>query len=202
MKSTWVRRSLVLVTVLIAGGLSGCDRGQSESKKKKAASKTNADQVDPTTPKPEYAFAPGLEDEYPDVVAFLRRFMETSLAGDYAGYRRLVSRAADPESRTRFEKVLNSLRSLSIESIEEIEIAKVPAPTYLVIGLPEFLPGQKVALRRGTNSRIAILVFPEEGELRTTFAPSSFQPAPEETQPASAPAASAPSYPWDQDADY
>ena len=102
----------------------------------------------------------------------------------------------------RFEKVLNSLRSLSIESIEEIESPQIPAPTYLVIGQPEFLPGQKISLRRGDTTKIAILVFPEEGELRMSFAPSSLQPAPNETQPASAPAASAPSYPWDQDGDY
>ena len=202
MQHTWVRRSLVLALVLLASGLAGCDRGKAEPKKKKPAPGGSADQVDPTAPKPEYAFAAGLEEQYPDVVVFLRRFMETSLAGDYAGYRRLVSRAADPESRARFEKVLNSLRSLTIESIEEIETPQVPAPTYLVIGQPEFLPGQKVPLRRGNNSRIAILVFPEEGELRTCFAPSALQPAAEETQPASAPAASAPSYPWDQNADY
>ena len=202
MRHPWVRRSLVLVMTLLAGGITGCDRGKSEPKKRKSASKASADQVDPTAPKPEYAFAAGLEEQYPDVVAFLQRFMETSLAGDYAGYRRLVSRAADPESRVRFEKVLNSLRSLTIESIEEIEAPQIPAPTYLVIGQPEFLPGQKISLRRGDNSKIAILVFPEEGELRMSFAPSSFQPAPDETQPATTPATSAPSYPWDQDGDY
>jgi hypothetical protein len=202
MQRMWVRRSLVLTLILLAGGLGGCDRGKSTPKKKKSDAKANADQVDPTAPKPEYAFAAGLAEQYPDVVTFLRRFMETSLAGDYAGYRRLVSRAADPESRVRFERVLNSLRSLSIESIEEIETAQLPTPTYLVIGQPEFRPGQKIALRRGENSKIAILVFPEEGELRMSFAPSRLQPEVEETQPATAPATSAPSYPWDQEGNY
>jgi hypothetical protein len=191
-----------LVAVL-ACATAGCERGSSPAQRK---STTQAqDQVEPLTPKPEYVFAPGLEEQYPQVVGFLRRFMETSLAGDYAGYRRMVSRLADPESRARFENILNSLRTLTIESIEEVDLATGATespPAYRVVSRVEFLPHRKVALRRGDNSRIAILVFEEEGELRMAPAPAEHQPADEESGPASGPATTAPSYPWDADADY
>lgn len=199
MRRTWELLVLgwLAATLLCAG--SGCER---ENPAARSAAAGTQDQVEPLTPKPEYSFAPGLEDAHPRVVAFLRRFMETSLVGDYAGYRRLVSRQADPESRARFETILNSLRTLRIESIEEVELEQVPQPAYRVISEVEFLPNRKVALRRGDNSRVAILVFEEEGELRMAPAPSEQQPLTEEAGPAAEPATSAPSYPWDADGDY
>jgi hypothetical protein len=188
-----------LVAALV-GALPGCERGDTPAKRPAPAA--GSDQVEPMAAKPEYTVAAGLEEKYPQVVDFLRRFMETSLAGDYAGYRRMVSRAADPESRTRFEKILNSLRTLTIESIEETDLAQLPQPTYKVLSRVEFLPDHKVALRRGDNSRVAILVFEEEGELRMAPAPSEVQPAADEPGTASGPATSAPSYPWDAGGDY
>ena len=193
--------NLLLVGCALAlAGLGACDRG--DATKAKKAAKPAQQPVEPATPKPEYVFADGLEEQYPQVVGFLRRFMETSLAGDYAGYRRLVSRLADPASRARFEKILNSLQKLSVETIEPVELAEGPSPAYRVISRVEFLPHQKVGLRRGDNSRVAILVFAEEGELRMVPAPSEHQPASDESEPTSGPTATAPSYPWDAEGDY
>mgnify|MGYP001185036883 CR=1 FL=1 len=198
-RSTWWR-VLTLTAIAVVCGVTACDRGSPSGKRPSSAPAPAV--VEPTSPKPEYYFAAGLERDYPDVVAFLRQFMETSLAGDYAGYRRLVSRATDPESRARFERVLNSLRSLTIQEIKEIDAAHVPQPTYLVISQVDLLPEHKVALRRADEDRIAILVFPEEGELRMTFAPAEMQPLGDAEAPVTAPATSQPSYPWEQDADY
>lgn len=192
----------VCLTVgLLGGTLSGCDRGKPPSRATEAAAPTWP--VEPTAPKPEYSFASGLEPAYPEVVAFLRHFMETALAGDYAAYRKLVARVADPESRERFESVLNALKLLAIETIEELEASQFASPAYLVTARAELLPGKKVTLRRGSNSRVAILVLQEEDELRMMLAPSELQPEAETTQPAAtAPATTAPSYPWKQDGDY
>jgi hypothetical protein len=187
------------LVVGLACALAGCER--SDTPRKGTPSTQAQDQVEPLTPKPEYAFAAGLEEEYPQVADFLRRFMETSLAGDYTGYRRMVSRLADPESRSRFEAILNSLQKLTIQSIEEIDLPQVSGTAYRVVSQVEFLPHHKVTLRRGDNSRVAILVFEEEGELRMAPAPAEHQPAPDEAPPTSGPA-TAPSYPWDADGDY
>jgi hypothetical protein len=178
----------------------GCSRGK-DTPKGSSADK-QAGHVEPTTPKPEYDFAAGLEAQYPEIVGFVRQFLETALAGDYAGYRKLVARVADPESRARFESVLNAMKSLSIEAIEELEMSPIPPPTYLVTARAELLPEKRVTLRRGSNSRVAILVLQEEGEWRMMLAPSELQPSAETTQPATAPATTAPSYPWQQDGDY
>ena len=179
------RRIMGLAMVLLACGQIACDRGKDAGRSKQSAARK--EQVEPTTPKPEYTFAAGLEEQYPDAVAFLRRFLETCLAGDYAGYRGLVTRRGDPESRGRFEKILNSLRSLGIESIEEIELPQIPPPAYLVVGKVEFLPDRPVALRHRNNNRIAILVLEEEGEMRMGLAPPALQPEPDEESTANCP---------------
>ena len=58
-----------------------------------------------------------------------------------------------------------------------------------------------MTLRRGDNSRVAILVFEEEGELRMAPAPAEHQPDADEAGATSGPT-TAPSYPWDADGDY
>lgn len=196
--SGWLRlgRTLLLGAAL-AGLLSGCER-EPQTPKQQTRATTRA-----AKPRPTYRIPPGLEDEHPDVVVFLRQFMETALANDYAGYRRLVSRAADPESRARFEKVLGALETLTVEAIEPIELPQLAGPAYRVISHVRLDPERKLALRRNDESRIAILVFTEEGELRMVFAPAELQPQPmsqptDETQPTT----TAPDYPWQSGADY
>ncbi|MEW6198295.1 MAG: hypothetical protein AB1601_06475 [Planctomycetota bacterium] len=186
----------VLATVM---ALPACDRGADEGSAASAR-----ERVEPAVHKPHYAFAAGLEEAYPDVCVFLRQFMETALAGDYTGYRRLVSRVADPESKTRFEKILNALQSLTIESIETVDLARYGVGTgYLVTSRVVFVPNPKVALRRPDRNGIAILVFEEEGELRMMPAPAELQPRGEGPTSAESPTTtSAPSYPWDEDGDY
>ncbi len=160
------------------------------------------DMVPPVTAQPEYAFAHGLDDAYPEVVSFLRHLLETCLAGDYRGYRQLVSRGVDPESRARFEKVLESLQRLDVESITEVDLPRVPPPAYYVVSRVKLRPESESILRRRDNDRVAILVFEEEGELRMAIAPPDLQPARDEP-PASQPTTtSAPSYPWDENVDY
>ncbi len=202
-----LRTALVLAMVLVAGGLAGCERKESKSAKAPAAPAAPAgDTVALPAQKPEYSFAPGLTESYPDIVGFMRHFLETCLAGDYAGYRQLVARATDPESRSRFERMLHALRSLHVDAIVRVESRHLPDPAYLVTGKAEFNVDERAAARhkdRGPR-RLGVLVFQEEGEWRLMLAPRELQPAENETQPASGAAAtsSAPSYPWDEDGDY
>jgi hypothetical protein len=197
MRPIWPKLMILVATVLVIGP-AACDRGKNAAVSKSAASQKP---VEPAGPKPDYAFAAGLDDEYPEVVRFLRHFMETALAGDYAGYRRLVSRVADPESRARFEKVLNSLRSLTIESIEETHLPDV-REAYRVVAAAELRPEAQETLRRRNNNRLAILVLEEEGEFRMMLASSDLQPAETQPQPATAPTGTAPNYPWRSEGDY
>ena len=155
--------------------------------------------------KPTYSFAEGLADEHPEIVTFMRRFLEICMAGDYTAYREMVSRQVEPESRSRFKQVLHSLRGIVIESIDEVEIRRLPEPTYLVVGRATLSP-EAAARRHLTGPRgISILVFQEDGEYRMVNAPPSLQPGSEEHEPDAipgAPTTSAPSYPWDEDEDY
>ena len=198
------------IAALVLTALAGCNRKPKPAKP--AAPAANEDDVDPPAAKPEYSFAAGLEQAYPEVVGFLRHFLATSLVGDYSGYRRLVARAVgprtvDPESRGRFEKILYSLRALTVESIEPLDLRAVPPPLYLVTARAEFDPSRRVALRRGSNNRVAILVLKEDDEWRMAPAPEDLQPR-SATESASAangttqPAAPEPNYPWDRNGDY
>ena len=190
------------MAILLACGLSACDRGS----RPPAPPPTTQpkDLVALPAEKPDYSFAAGLADEHPEVIGFMRHFLETCLTGDYAGYRRLVARRTDPESRARFERVLHALRHLKIESIEVIAVRELPPPVYLVIAEADYVLDESAALRRRAGPRrVAMLIFKEEGEWRTAFAPAELQPVGEDLEPASAPATtSAPSYPWDEDEDY
>ncbi len=151
---------------------------------------------------PRYEFPPGLEEQYPEAIGFLRQFLETCLAGDYAGYRRLVARRADPESRTRFERMLQSLRSLVVESVRTVELPEVAGPVYVVTSRVEFAAPPKGTQRREGTRRVAILVLNEDGQWRMALAPTHLQPPAEEPPAATAPATTAPSYPWQADGDY
>ncbi len=115
-----------LALLCLLCGPASCDRGSgtkpSRKSGKPAASQISSDFVALPSHKPQYAFAAGLTDQYAPITGFLRHFLETCLAGDYAGYRRLVTRAQEPESRGRFEKMLNSMRAVTILSIEEVEL--------------------------------------------------------------------------------
>ena len=190
-----------LAVVTMAGGLCltlACDRGDSSKSKAPA----ERDLVPPPAVRPEYTFTNADREAYPEIVAFLRHFLETCLAGDYAGYRELASRTREPESRERFEVVYHAIRVLRVESIEPVKMALLSDEVYLVTCDIELDPETKARLRRKTN-KIAILVLKEQGEWRVLPAPSKLQPPPEEPQPTTAAApTSAPSYPWDEDGDF
>lgn len=161
------------------------------------------DRVTPPAEKPDYTFAAGLAERYPEVVSFMRHVLETCLAGDYAGYRLLVARSADPESRARFERILHALRSARIESIEEVEVREVPPPTYLVVGSAELQADERSARHRPAGPRrIGILVLKEEDQWRVRLASGDVQLADDADTMTAPTTTSAPSYPWDEDGDY
>ncbi len=201
MSKTWRMSGLVAMAVL-ACSLCACERKSPPPPK--PAPQPAKDLVPLPAEKPEYSFAAGLAESHPDVVGFMRHFLETCLAGDYSGYRRLVARRSDPESRARFERILHSLHRLTVETIEPLSLREVPPPVYLVISKAEFVLDEKATRRRsGEPRRLAILALQEEGEWRLALAPAELQPTTETQAATSAPAtSSAPSYPWDQDGDY
>ena len=193
--------SFLLIVALCAVLLPACERGPSESR---STQRTDNDQqrVEPPAVKPEYTFAEEVREQHVQIVAFLRQFLETCLAGDYAGYRKLASRKREAEGRERFQAVFHAIRTLRVESIEPIDLPRVSEETYLVTCAVDFLPESKTRLRRNTN-KIAILVLKEEGEWRVLPAPTELQPPEDElATTTSAPATTMPSYPWDEDGDF
>ena len=78
----------------------------------------------------------------------------------------------------------------------------MPSPAYRVVFRAQL--SEEHQARRGESSReLAIIVFKESGKWWMATAPEELQPV-REPPPAtsSAPAASAPSYPWDEEGDY
>jgi len=185
--------SLALCVLLLCG----CDRRPTGPA---AAAGASEPPIEPPAYLPEYRVAEGLREQHPEVTAFVDEFLQTCLAGDYLGYRRLVSRYVTPESRDRFRKIYHALRSVSVDSIERLDgVLPDGSPAYLVISSADFDPESKVRLRH-QNRRLAILVMPEDGQWRMRPAPPELQPQ-EAAAPAasSGPTTSAPSYPWDVD---
>ena len=179
---------------LLVGLLLGCDgRGNPASKVAESTSQPRA---------PLLKFAADLRAPFPDVSAFLDRFLHTCQAGDYAGYRRLVSRASIPETRERFEAMYHAVETVTVESIESVETSAIPPPVYRVVTSVEFTP-QPQSRPRQRQRKVAILVFKEENNWVMAPAPRELQPQ-DELPPTttSAPTASAPAYPWDEEGDY
>lgn len=176
----------------------GCDK----PKHSNAAQSQKSPQSAPASaPKrlPSYTFSVGVEAAQPEVAGFVRSFMETCLAGDYRGYRRLVSRFDAPETEGRFSAIYKAVLRATIQSIEPLPERSDGRADFLVITDIEFDPESNIAVRRKSR-QVAMLVFKEEGAWRMARAPASLQPHPElaieEDAPESAPA-SGPSYPWD-----
>ncbi len=189
-----------VLAALAAGTLPACDRGDTP-----IPSEPEQKETVPAPPKeqrPTYKFMPGLREEHPEVSGFVREFLETCLAGNYEDYRKLVSRAANPESKERFQAIYYTIKSVTVETIEVVELPGLPPPAYLVVSTVDFHPDRKVSVRAGANRDIAILVLKEEGRWRMVPAPAELQPEEKHPATASAPTTSAPHYPWDEDGDY
>lgn len=197
-----IARTGLCLLAILTSALAACERGPAPASR--PANTEAVDRVQLPPEKPAYSFAPGLSEQHPAVVAFMRHFLETCMAGDYAGYRRLIARATEPESRARFERVLNTLRKLRVESIELIELKQLPPPVYLVVSEAEFVLDEKAARHRAPGPRrVAVLVVQEEREYRLILAPPELQPDKDADQDTATSATStAPSYPWDQDGDH
>lgn len=200
-----VMRWVVWIAPLLL--LSACERKPHGNDAPLPPTPVDEQRVELPAQKPEYEFAAELRTQYPEVVDFVQHFLETCLAGDYTAYRGMVARFADPESRTRFERILHTLRRLQIEAIGPLKNEQLPQPAYLVIGQVELAPEDKAGRTRPRGPRrIGILVVREEGqapgEFRIALAPRELQPGNEEpaTEPASGPS-TAPSYPWDEEGD-
>ncbi len=188
------RAVAVLAALLLLGG---CERSKTGTG---APSPAIDPPINPPAVLPEYRFAEGLREQYPEVCAFLRDFLETCLAGDYAGYRRHVSRFEKPESRERFEVIYHALRRVAIEKIEPLGVSEGSSQpiAYLVVSAAEFDPQSNVSLRHRDRG-LALLVVSEDGGWRMRVAPPEWQPSetpPPQTSPASAPTTQ---YPWDED---
>jgi hypothetical protein len=192
---------LVAVLALAAALLPGCGR---DGKNKDAAAGGGAADAlahtDPPPPAVRHDIHADVYEEHPQVAAFLERFIEVCNAADYAGYRELVATAFTPEPRERFDAIQRALRSVAVEQVEPIELPDLPPPAYLVTCAVELDPEARVALR-GTNRRLAILVFLEQGQWRMALAPARLQPR--HTQPgdpADEPAEPDTFFPWDVEA--
>jgi len=154
--------------------------------------------------RPELTFPAEMRAAAPEISAFLDRFLDAWLNGNYPAYRRLVSRAHTPENRERFELISAATAAVTVEAVDLIETPRLPPPAYLAVFHVELTPD--AAERRGESTRkIAIIVFKELEQWKMAAAPAEYQP--KAPAPASAPAAPpasapAPEYPWDEEGDY
>ncbi len=155
----------------------------------------------PTT-LPTYTFSPGLREQHPDVVAFVQKFLETCLAGDYAGYRQLVSRARQPQSRERFLAIYHGLSRVEVESIAPVRLPGVETEAFRVISTVHVHSEQARAALRGEQRRLAIVVLLEAGQYAMLPAPADLQPHDQQPATDEARPAEGPDYPWDQNVDY
>lgn len=151
---------------------------------------------------PDYRLPPDLARDYPQVAGFVQQFLNVCLAGDYEGYRQLVSRIRTPESQGRFEAMLGAIASVDVVSIREVSPPDLPPPVFVVVSHVTFKPDQRVSAR-GQERDIAILVFREQDAWRMLPAPPALQPHDEAPPPASQPdEPNLPPYPWDEGIDY
>jgi hypothetical protein len=197
-----IRRALrCTFTVGMMGGLLlGCDRG--ESSPPADIPETPEPTAKAPPPLTALTFPAELRASYPKVSTFLDEILGAWLAGDYEGYRRLVSRAYAPEPRDRFEAIRDVTEAVTVESIEPVETTQLPNPAYRVV-LSAELSAEHQARRGEKRRKLAIVVFKESGQWRMATAPAAHQPQ-NEPPPAtsSAPTTSAPAYPWDEEGDY
>lgn len=204
----------LISTILVVTG--GCDRKAST----KDSSPTTARAVDsksPTAGLPRYEIDETLRHEYPHIVRFLEQFLETCLANDYAGYRKMVTRRVEPEPRDRFESIYRAIDRVVVASLRKIdpsgpvpELRGFEGPLFLAIARIELNapptgtgPAAATKVNRNRVRDIAIVIFEEDGDWRMAPAPSRYQPASE--QPTGDSAQSQPtskiSYPWDESGD-
>lgn len=181
--------------------LAACDRDPASSGASSShAQERRQEMVAPPASKPRYEFAPGLAEKHADIVGFVRQFLETCLAGDYVGYREMVSRRRSPETRERFSRTFHAIERLRIESIETTQIPDLPPPVYIVTSAVEFRPDSKPAFRESRRA-IAILVFRELDEWRMAPAPSELQPTDRDEEEDAESQPVLPDYPWDEQGD-
>lgn len=198
-----MHRWLPLPFVLVAA-LTGCDSGPPQ---KAPPPPTPFKKLEPTTAPVRVVFLPearerDIKSARFEVQQFVERFLNICAAGDYAGYRKLVSRTTTPQSEKRFSTVFYAVKQISVQAIDEIDNARFPESTFRVVMKVEFLPGKQAELRRNRDE-VAILVFPEEGEWRMRAAPNELQPRGTSSQPTSDESPTdtqpAPEYPWEED---
>lgn len=177
----------------------GCSRDQQPPDAARAEHREQSrERVAPPPEPPEFSIQRGLRERHPDVVAFVEQFLATCLAGDYAGYRKLVSRRRSPESRERFQAVYYALKNVVVESIEPIDLPNTPPPVFRVQCHVSIRPDQPHAVK-WQQRRIAILVTQEDAQWRMIPAPSELQPPTDELPPQTAPATQepVPDFPWE-----
>ncbi len=181
----------------VVATLAGCERSEPGH----TAAPPPGQRVAVPAQRPAYSFAAGLAEREPEIAGFLRHLLETCLVGDYEGYRMLVARSVEPDSRARFEKTLGALKSVVIENIEAVHSDRLPEPCYRVLARAEFHPEAQARRARGRAVRnFALLVVREEGQWRAALAPAELQPEDEVPESATGEEpSSGPSYPWDQE---
>ncbi|HUW85059.1 MAG TPA: hypothetical protein VMZ31_19940 [Phycisphaerae bacterium] len=135
---------------------------------RKAESIDTEDRIRTKGEPPTFSFAPEATCEDTAVNGFVKRFVQTCLNGDYAGYREMVTRLVEPIGREAFETAWHAVERVEVNSIVLTEgVQRYPAPVYLVgaeveMREPEASDAHVVAGPRVRN--VNILVFQEAGE--------------------------------------
>lgn len=194
MRLVFQRARTLLCAAALVVALSGCDTSSQGR-----ADATRGEEAPPNRVRlAQYRFAPGLAEANPEVAAFLRGFLETCLARDYEGYRRMLSTSATPDSRERFEALFDALEAITIDAIEPRADAAVEGGQAFVVRWTVDIDPTTPLGQRRARRHVAALVHRELGIWRIRPAPGERR-TPSGTAPASAPAASAPVYPWEDE---
>lgn len=185
---------------VVAASMTGCEGDSKEQGGRRASDEPI--RVEPSASRPSYQFADGLQSRHPAVADFVTEFLNTCLAGDYSGYRSLVTKRRQPETKDRFQAIYYSIRKVTIDAIEQVQIPDLPGETYLVQATVTLDPESRIAVR-GQVRQIAILALAEDGEWRMAPAPAALQPGQAlDAGEAGADPTSAPTYLWDEGIDY
>lgn len=187
-----VRAAAVALLVAAAAPLTGCKR--QDDARQAAQTPTSA-----PARLPAYVIDPNLSSRYAEAAEFVRKFLDTCYAGDYAGYRALVGRRFTPQTQERFTAMYQALESVTVESIEPVNVPELGGEAFVVVSQISLDASKRVALR-GANRRLAIVVFREEGQWRMGPAPRRLRPDAPPTDPADSSDPEQSTYfPWDAD---
>jgi len=171
-----MQRLAIINVLLTAAAISGCG-GQADSKASAKGQNflDNQGRIDvaKVEDKPEIIFPKAAHSTDESLNAFLQRFTEVCLAGEYDQYRLLVSRQIKPVSKQQFERTYRRVEYVEITKLRNLpKISELPYPLWLV--------ASTVHVRLPTEEpvrHLQVLIFKEDDKWVMAPAPRALREA-------------------------